>query len=58
MVGEGYTTAEQILSENRETLIKIAQSLIEREVLDASEIKLLRRRLGVAGASGTTGKTG
>ncbi len=41
MVGEGYTTAKQILSENRETLIKIAHALIEREVLDASEIKLL-----------------
>jgi len=41
MVGEGYTTAKQILSENRETLIKIAHALIEREVLDASEVKLL-----------------
>jgi cell division protease FtsH len=41
MVGEGYKTAKQILSDNRETLIKIANALVEREVLDAAEIKLL-----------------
>ena len=41
MVSAGYTTAKQILSDNRDTLEKIAKALIEREVLDASEIKLL-----------------
>jgi cell division protease FtsH len=41
MVSVGYATAKGILSENRETLIRIAKALIEREVLDASEIKLL-----------------
>jgi len=41
LVSNGYSTARQILSENRETLEKIAHALIEREVLDASEIKLL-----------------
>jgi cell division protease FtsH len=41
MVGAGYTTAKSILSENRDTLVKIAQALIEREVLDASEVKML-----------------
>src|SRR5271170_6475966 len=41
MVSIGYATAKKILSENRETLILIAKALIEREVLDASEIKLL-----------------
>jgi cell division protease FtsH len=41
MVSAGYATAKGILSENRETLILIAKALIEREVLDASEIKLL-----------------
>jgi cell division protease FtsH len=41
MVSTGYTTAKGILSENRETLEKIAKALIEREVLDAAEIKLL-----------------
>jgi cell division protease FtsH len=41
MVSTGYSTAKAILSENRDTLEKIAKALIEREVLDASEIKLL-----------------
>ena len=41
MVSMGYATAKSILSENRETLIRIAKALIEREVLDASEIKML-----------------
>jgi cell division protease FtsH len=41
MVSVGYATAKKILSENRETLILIAKALIEREVLDAAEIKLL-----------------
>jgi cell division protease FtsH len=41
MVSIGYSTARAILSENRDTLEKIAKALIEREVLDASEIKLL-----------------
>ena len=41
MVSAGYSTAKDILSGNRDTLEKIARALIEREVLDASEIKLL-----------------
>jgi cell division protease FtsH len=41
MVSAGYAKAKGILSENRETLIRIAKALIEREVLDATEIKLL-----------------
>ncbi|PYX28160.1 MAG: cell division protein FtsH [Acidobacteria bacterium] len=41
MVSTGYNTAKQILSDNRETLIRIAHALIEREVLDAVEIKML-----------------
>jgi len=41
LVNNGYSTAKQILSENRDTLEKIARALIEREVLDANEIKLL-----------------
>src|ERR1019366_6836075 len=41
MVSTGYATAKGILSENRETLVRIAKALIEREVLDAVEIKLL-----------------
>ncbi|PYV64912.1 MAG: cell division protein FtsH [Acidobacteria bacterium] len=41
LVNAGYTTAKQVISEGREILERIAQALIEREVLDGSEIKLL-----------------
>jgi cell division protease FtsH len=41
LVNKGYTTAKQILSDNRDTLERIARALIEREVLDANEIKML-----------------
>ncbi|MGA7755565.1 MAG: ATP-dependent zinc metalloprotease FtsH, partial [Candidatus Sulfotelmatobacter sp.] len=41
LVSTGYNTARQILSDNRDTLEKVARALIEREVLDANEIKLL-----------------
>jgi cell division protease FtsH len=41
LVNSGYSTAKQILSDNRDTLEKVAKALIEREVLDANEIKML-----------------
>ena len=41
LVNKGYTTAKQLLSENRDVLERIARALIEREVLDANEIKML-----------------
>jgi cell division protease FtsH len=41
LVNNGYGTAKQILSDNRDTLEQVAKALIEREVLDANEIKLL-----------------
>jgi cell division protease FtsH len=41
LVNSGYNTAKQILAGNRDTLEKMARALIEREVLDANEIKLL-----------------
>ncbi len=41
LVNAGYTSAKQVISDNRDTLEKIARALIEREVLDANEIKLL-----------------
>jgi cell division protease FtsH len=37
----GYDRAKSILSENREALIRIAEALLERESLDAAEVKLL-----------------
>jgi cell division protease FtsH len=41
LVNKGYSTAKEILSDNKDTLDKIAKALIDREVLDASEIKML-----------------
>src|SRR2546427_1365298 len=41
LVGQGYNTAKNILAENRDTLVRIALALLEREVLDASEIKMI-----------------
>jgi len=41
MINKGYQTARSILEENRGVLTKIAEALLEREVLDANEIKLL-----------------
>ena len=41
LVNHGYETARNILEGNRDTLQKIAASLLEREVLDASEVLLL-----------------
>ncbi len=41
IVTEGYARARQILETNREALERIAQALLDREVIDASEIRLL-----------------
>jgi cell division protease FtsH len=41
LVTAGYNTAKQIISDNRDILERIAKALIEREVLDATELKML-----------------
>jgi cell division protease FtsH len=41
LVGDGYETAKGILASNHDTLVKIALALLEREVLDANEIRLI-----------------
>src|SRR5262244_633119 len=41
IVNSGYETAKNILNTNKETLDRIALALLEREVLDANEVKLL-----------------
>ncbi len=41
LVNQGYETAKNILEGSRDTLQKIAAALLEREVLDASEVMLL-----------------
>jgi cell division protease FtsH len=41
IVTESYTRARTLLETNREALERVAQALLDREVLDASELKLL-----------------
>jgi cell division protease FtsH len=41
IVQHGYECAKQILTDNRETLLRVADTLLEREVLDGQEIKML-----------------
>ena len=41
IVSSAYDNARNILNTNRETLERIAQALLEREVLDANEVKML-----------------
>ena len=41
LVGKGYETAKGILASNHDTLVRIALALLEREVLDANEIKMI-----------------
>ncbi len=40
-VGEGYQNAYKILDENREVMHQLAAALLEREVLDASEVQMI-----------------
>jgi cell division protease FtsH len=40
-VGSGYENAKKLIVENRDTLVRIAEALLEREVLDAVELKML-----------------
>src|ERR1700716_1060375 len=41
IVNGGYENAKNLLANNRDTLEPIAQALLEREVIDANEVKLL-----------------
>jgi cell division protease FtsH len=41
LVMTGYQRAKDILSTHREALVRIADALLEREVLDANEVRLL-----------------
>jgi len=41
IVSSAYDKARNILNTNRETLERIAQALLEREVLDANEVRML-----------------
>src|SRR5438094_198887 len=41
LIGQGQKTAKGMLGEHRDTWVRIAAALLEREVLDANEIKLI-----------------
>jgi len=41
LVNTGYEKAKTIILENRDVLVRIALALLEREVLDANELKLI-----------------
>jgi cell division protease FtsH len=41
IVNGGYEKAKNLLANNRETLERIAQALLDREVIDANEVRLL-----------------
>jgi len=41
IIGRNYNRAEEILKNNKTKLIKIAEALLEREILDSREIKTL-----------------
>ncbi|HKW18552.1 MAG TPA: ATP-dependent zinc metalloprotease FtsH [Terriglobales bacterium] len=41
LVGKGYETAKGVLAADHDTLVRIALALLEREVLDANEIKMI-----------------
>jgi cell division protease FtsH len=40
-VNDGYDSAKKLIEDNKDKLTRIAQALLEREVLDASELKLI-----------------
>jgi len=40
-VKEGYQRAKEIIEEHREAMVRIAEALLEREVLDAHQVKML-----------------
>jgi cell division protease FtsH len=41
LINHGYETARTVISENGEALKRIALALLDREVLDANEIRML-----------------
>jgi cell division protease FtsH len=51
-VTEGYTKAKKILDENREILCRIAENLLEREVLDANEVKMIIQNIPLEAKNG------
>jgi cell division protease FtsH len=40
-INDGYDNAKRLIEENKDTVVRIAEALLEREVLDALELKLI-----------------
>ncbi len=38
LVEDGYNTAKAVIAERREAMVRIAEALLEREVLDGAEV--------------------
>jgi cell division protease FtsH len=51
-VTEGYLKAKEILGENREILCRIAANLLEREVLDANEVRMIIQNIPLEAKNG------
>jgi cell division protease FtsH len=41
LVNKGYENAKKVIVENKDTLVRIAEALLDREVLDANELKMV-----------------
>jgi len=41
LVDEGYQTAKRLIEENRDAVVRITDALLEREILDGNEVKVL-----------------
>ncbi|MFN9428901.1 MAG: cell division protein FtsH, partial [Acidobacteriota bacterium] len=41
LVEQGYETAKQLIDTHRDAVVRIAEALLEREILDGNEIKML-----------------
>jgi len=41
LVEQGYQTAKNLIDSNRDAVIRIAEALLEREILDGTEVQML-----------------
>jgi cell division protease FtsH len=41
IVESGYALAKKLVDENREAVVRIAEALLEREILDGNEVRML-----------------
>jgi cell division protease FtsH len=57
-VTEGYSKAKKTLDENREILCRIAENLLEREVLDANEVKMIIQNIPLEAKNLSNSKPG